>query len=170
MIASAEIYDPALNRFTSAGNLAVARHSAQGLRLADGRVLVAAGSGDTTSGGTAAVASSEIYTPSATGAGAWATSAQVPALGTARRDFTLTDLGGGRALVAGGFNATGRLGLAELYAEALGAPGSFTATLPMLTPRAGHAATRLPNGRVLVTGGTGSSGTAIGTAETYGGP
>src|SRR5437016_10199298 len=49
-------------------------------------------------------------------------------------------------------------------------PGSFTATGSMTTPRFGHTATLLTNGKVLITGGAiliGNSPIPINTAELY---
>jgi hypothetical protein len=51
--------------------------------------------------------------------------------------------------------------LLELPADAL------TDTGGLITARAGHTATRLNDGRVLVTGGTDESGNALASAELY---
>jgi hypothetical protein len=86
-------------------------------------------------------------------------------MGIRRTGQTATLLGGGRVLVAGGFNsAVGDLAAAELFDPA---NESFSPTGSMSTVRPGHAATlldhgsSLTNGKVLVTGG----GTA--TAELF---
>ena len=78
-------------------------------------------------------------------------------MGIRRTGQTATLLGGGRVLVAGGFNsAVGDLAAAELFDPA---SESFSPTGSMSTVRPGHAATlldhgsTLTNGKVLVTGG-----------------
>jgi N-acetylneuraminic acid mutarotase len=53
---------------------------------------------------------------------------------------------------------------AELYNPAT---GSWAATGPMITKRSGHAATLLPNGKVLVVGGVDTSFNPLASAELY---
>jgi WD40 repeat protein len=159
VIASAEIYNPSTGTFSPAGNLVAGRHSAEVELLSDGRVLVTGGSSDTTASAPGTLGSSELYA-----AGTWALG---PALVTARKDFTLTTMADGKLLVAGGQGSAGRLGLAEFYTVVPGGLGAFAAAPPMLTPRSAHTATRLQDGRVLVVGGLGSTGTPISASEYY---
>jgi N-acetylneuraminic acid mutarotase len=88
-------------------------------------------------------------------------------LNVARSAHTATLLPDGKVLVVGGFtdSSTGVVTLdsAELYDPAT---RSWTFTGSLAQPRAGHAATLLPNGRVLVVGGGLGTETA-GTAELY---
>src|ERR1700689_1296657 len=82
---------------------------------------------------------------------------------TSRYDHTATLLPNGMVLIAGGapmnFPDADVLATAELYDPAT---GNFTATGSMTTGRVHHTATLLPDGRVLMAGGTESL-----TAEVY---
>ncbi|MFB4295075.1 Kelch repeat-containing protein [Actinomadura sp. NTSP31] len=93
------------------------------------------------------------------------------ALAAARRLHTLTLLNDGRVLATGGLSGAAAgpgLRSAEIYDPAHHAWGPAD---PMVTPRWGHAAALLPDGSVLVSGGTGTrSGTttkALRSAERF---
>jgi hypothetical protein len=59
--ASADLYDPATGKFTSAGNMNAGRHSHTATLLQDGTVLIVGGFGAWPSSGSTA----EIYKPTA---------------------------------------------------------------------------------------------------------
>ena len=66
----------------------------------------------------------------------------------------------GRLLISGGFDGTGSLATAEIYAS-----GGFTACGSMQIARGAHTAVTLADGRVLVAGGRTTRGGATATAE-----
>jgi hypothetical protein len=94
---------------------------------------------------------------------------QTGSMATPRTSFTATLLQDGRVLVAGGVTpdperVTDKVSsAAELYDPA---SGIFTPTGSLLGARAGHTATLLEDGRVLIVGGTGGRGHAR-EAELY---
>jgi len=90
-------------------------------------------------------------------------------LGTARSyGHTATLLANGKVLVVGGPDGSSpccrQLGNAELYDPAT---GQWSATGSLSTPRVGHIAVRLANGKVLVAGGGTSYLPVIGINYTY---
>jgi hypothetical protein len=126
-------------------SMAVGRSGHAAVALGDGRVAVLGGY-DTSSSVTASI---EVFDPVAE---TWTTSAAV--LGTARARATATLLGDGRVLVAGGETAsTSDVGLADFEILDAGA-GAVVASGSMGERRTRHRAVRLPDGRVLVTGGS----------------
>jgi N-acetylneuraminic acid mutarotase len=76
---------------------------------------------------------------------------------TARELHTATLLADGRVLVTGGKSDQGHLESAELFDPAKPAASAWSAVASMNKTRYNHAATRLKDGRVLVTGGFHSS-------------
>jgi hypothetical protein len=94
-----------------------------------------------------------------------------PPLNVARIDHTATRLKGGRVLVVGGATQRGLAGnpdtvtaTAEIYD-----PSSlkWIPTGSLNTARERHTATRLPDGKVLITGGIGTGGAILASAELY---
>jgi N-acetylneuraminic acid mutarotase len=155
--ASAEVYDPATNRWTPIGSMNVDRYDFTATLLRDGRVLVVGGfSGN----GTGVQASAELYDPAT---GRWASTGS---LRTPRRSHTATLLADGTVLVVGGFGdgfTDGWLRSAELYDPAR---GRWRRVTPMAIAREAGSATLLGDGRVLVAGGGNPYGTTI-YAELY---
>ena len=124
--------------------------------LENGMVLVAGGSGTSTDTPRGA----QLYDPAT---GAWSITGS---LGQMRSGHTATRLANGKVLVAGGYRLLGAatpvglLDSCELYDPATGtwtSTGSLRATAGGSGARAGHTATLLPNGAVLVVGGIGVS-------------
>ncbi|HET9498070.1 MAG TPA: kelch repeat-containing protein [Candidatus Limnocylindria bacterium] len=150
--------------WTVTASLAEGRSGHTATLLADGRVLVAGGSGPIAG---AQLASAELYDPTT---GTWtATGGMIEA----RVNHTATQLPDGRVLVAGGVGAptseffASILASAELYDPRT---GEWTSTGAMFDVRVGHTATLLPDGQVLVAGGGSSSdgdGGPLASAELY---
>jgi hypothetical protein len=127
--------------FNPTGSLAAARALQTADLLSTGRVLIAGG------GAPEDGAKAELYDP-ATG-----TFSATGSLGTGRYGATATVLSTGRVLIAGGWSEDPNvpvLASAELYDPA---SGTFASVGSMSTPRAGHSATLLTDGKVLITGG-----------------
>jgi len=146
--------------YTATGSLATARIWHTTTLLNNGTVLAAGGIGS----GLGYLASSELYDPST---GSWTGTG---ALAQARANHTATLLPNGNVLVCGGVIPTGGqtiLASSEIYNPST---GSWTATGSLNTGRWLHTATLLPNGKVLVVGGeglTGSSEAVLTSAELY---
>ena len=139
---TAELWDPATERFRPAGTLAEGRHSHTATLLPDGRILVAGGFAAPQGGNDVLLASAEVWDPktetfSTTG------SLEVPRAGQAAA--LLPD---GRVLILGGTKTSSDA--TEIWDPATGA---FSPGPSMGQPRGG-AAVRLDDGRVLVFGGT----------------
>jgi hypothetical protein len=141
-LATGELYDPGTGTFTATGNMTTGRIWHTAVLLADGRVLIAGGSGDRPS-----LASTELYDPS-TG-----TFTSTGSMATARGRHTATLLNNGKVLIAGG---TGRNDLSNAFLASESydpSTGTFSPAGKMTTGRWGHKATLLANGKVLIVPG-----------------
>src|SRR5438094_3259468 len=96
--------------------------------------------------------------------GAWAPAGTMALPRSGAATVALQD---GRLLITGGGTAGSCPGGSGASAEIFDASGNFSAAACMSFARSKHTATVLEDGRVLVAGGIGGSGTAIDSAEIY---
>ena len=160
-LGSSERYDPDLASWSATGDMGQGRGGHTATRLADGTVLVAGGY---TLSSPRGLASAERYDP---GVGSWTATARMR---VARQGHTATALADGTVLVVGG---GGEVRLAEGPAYGATAEsydpgtGRWTTVASLTMARSGHTATLLPDGRVLVVGGSAGDDTTARSAESF---
>lgn len=159
---TAELYDPATGTFRFTGKMRYPRLGHAATLLNDGRVLITGGIIKDGYSNPAA----EIYDPS-TGIFSEAGKPNVP-----RFDHTATLMNNGEVLIAGGGRAVGLNEPIEILKQAeIFDPGnqSFRLVGTMSVGRHKHSATLLPNGNVLIIGGSDGHlwGGTIASAEVF---
>ncbi|MGH9783321.1 MAG: Kelch repeat-containing protein [Terriglobia bacterium] len=144
-IATAEIFDPATNAFAPTGSLLAARANHIAVLLENGNVLVVGGAAP----GRNTLSSAELYDP-ATG-----TFSTTGSMGVAREAHVAARLLDGRVLIAGGHRGRGTDITLYSSAETFDpATGIFTRVGDMRIRRHKQDAVLLPDGEVLITGGS----------------
>ena len=151
--ASSEVYDPGSGSWINYASMNYERQVHVMINLPGGKVLAAGGYDDDTGND---LTNAEIYDPVAV---SWTEIAGMPYPADTFAAVTLTN---GFILVCGGSDASQGIYYetnAALYAPAT---GTWTSIAGMNEARAGHTASLLPDGKVLVEGGTGDN-----TSEIY---
>jgi hypothetical protein len=174
-LATAELYDPVTDTYAPTGSMAAPRALHTATRLADGRVLIVGGGvtepGQSTAPGVDTLPPPEIYDPATGSFGPAGGNTVIP-----RIFSSATLLPDGKVLIAGGMSASPAADGASPVPDFQGAPtaqaelfdpatGTFSATGPMTMARVWHTATALPDGRVLVVGGTHDTDTIATTSS-----
>ena len=154
---TAEVFAPLAGAFTATGNMNASRQNTTATLLPTGQVLVAGGY-HVSPGASPYLSTAELYDAKT---GVFTVTNGPLIVGRAAQTATLLGYDQYRkVLVVGGVGDVGELTSTELYDPMT---GWFQASGPTHDPRYWHAATLLPNGNVLVTGGD----TAPTSAELY---
>jgi hypothetical protein len=160
-LASAELYDPSKGTFTLTGSMQKPRIGHSATLLADGRVLIAGGQTTPPCGGCFEPDSTaELYDP-ATGL-----FKQTGDMSGPLAEHTASRLKSGLVLIAGGYfcgtlesgGAGSECATSDVSNQAMlydPVAGAFSTTGSMAYGRAGHSATLLSNGNILIAGGLG---------------
>jgi len=158
----ARYYDPSTEKFYYKGKLTAARGKHTATLLKDGTVLIAGGGN---AGGTAQ-ATAELYDPTS------AKMVNVESMKVARQEHRATLIANGDVLMTGGVDNHGQvLATTEIYHPATRRFTFTTAAFPGRVTNLGqgryeHAAALLPNGQVLIAGGSDGKA-ATRSAELY---
>jgi hypothetical protein len=159
---SAESYDPATGRWSSAGSLATARSGFVLVALSDGGALVAGGFGGLGTSSYTRLSTVERFDPVSN---SWSAADDLLAPVAGASGIRLSD---GRVLLAGGSSrepepidldaGTYVSGFTTQAAVFDPITGTWTATTPMPSPRAGASAVLLADGSAVFVGGSISEG------------
>ncbi|TAG83578.1 MAG: hypothetical protein EAZ24_02890, partial [Burkholderiales bacterium] len=147
-LATAVIYDPAANTWSTAGSLSAARSQHTATRLRSGKILVVGGKNNAT-----VLSSAEIYDPATN---AWTSAGS---MASARRFHTATAAAIGindDMFVIGGLdvgNDTVSFGLNSIERYSASTNSWFTFSAQLIERRFNHTATALPNGDIVIAGG-----------------
>ena len=152
-MASAEIFDPSTNLWSSAGQMNLGRYGHTATLTPGGAVLLVGGK--TAAGVTAQV---EAFRPAN---GAFTT---LGAMSSARTDYAVVVIDQHRTLIAGGSDGTSALGTIDIF-DAYS--NQITASGTMLTPRRSFGAASLLDGTVMFSGGFGADGSVLSSTEIY---
>lgn len=137
---TSEVFDPVSRTWSPRGVMSQPRTDRSAVVLPSGKVLFAGGT------------SAELYDP-VTGAFSTTASPQQPRLG-----HTLSLLPGGRAVLAGGFRLDSQTGEYEMEMEAYDpATGQWAPFGTLVRGHGGHTATVLPDGRLMIAAGAGTT-------------
>jgi uncharacterized protein (TIGR03437 family) len=158
-VRSCELYDPATGAWSLTGEVALPRTTPTATLLANGKVLLAGGTNNSTTEDPTNTA--ELYDPAT---GQWGATGN---LSVARDGAAAALLASGKVLLAGGYgNQFAPLKGADLYDPAT---GSWAPSGEIGKIRVGHTVTLLGNGKVLVAAGNDDSEnlTPLTSAELY---
>ncbi len=164
-VAIAELYfspppppaPPAPGTWTATGALTNAPYLHTATLLPNGKALICGGSDNSSH----AAAGVQLYDPAT---GAWTST---NAMGKARFGHTATVLPSGKVLAAGGITSYDSFSLVQTVELFNPTNGTWTTTGALKSPRYGHTATLLANGKVLVAAGVGTNGSNVNLTNLY---